>query len=470
MRKVRAECCRVLVVEDEPMLRVTLHDHLELRGARVTSVGTVPNAVAELVRQDFDLVFTDIRLPGGDGFDVLRRALEVSARTTVVMMTAFADVASAVKAMQLGAADYLPKPYSFEQVDVILLRDGRERCLRSERDELKAEALGAFEPSTLVACSKGMQAVLDTIRRVAPTDSSVVLLGETGTGKELLAEAVHHLSRRSKERLVKLNCAAVPDTLIESEMFGHERGAFTGAIARKRGRFEMAHRGTLFLDEVGDLSPSGQVKLLRALQDGTFERVGGTETIRVDVRIVAATHHDLKDLVRRGLFREDLFYRLAVMSVFVPPLRERAADLEPLCHQLLERASTRVRRPIPSVDPHLFDLFRGYAFPGNVREFQNLLERALTLCDGGTLNASHFPPEVAEARNAPSAGGPDAPFAPLSEATAKFEADYIARALRRTGDRRGEAADLLGISRKTLWQRLAAQDAALADDGEESGT
>ena len=454
MRDVCAECRRVLVVEDEGTLRVPLHDYLESKGARVTSVVTGTEGVALALRQDFDLVFTDIRLPGVDGFEVLRRVLETSPGATVVMMTAYADVASAIKAVRLGAYDYLPKPFSFDQIDAILLRHCRERKIQRERDELKAEVEGAFDPAKIVACSRAMQSALDTVRRVAPSDTSVVLLGETGTGKELLAEALHYLSPRRSARLVKLNCSAVPETLIESEMFGHERGAFTGAVARKRGRFEMADGGTLFLDEIGDFSPAGQVKLLRAIQEGTFERVGGTETIRVDVRLIAATHRDLKDLVHRGVFREDLFYRLAVMTVEVPPLRERGADLEPLVRQLLERAARRVRRPVPEIDAGLLDALRRYPFPGNVRELQNLLERAVTLCDSGVLDVRHFPPEVGAATRVPPADAPDAPILPLAEASARFEAEYIAAALRRTGARRTEAAALLGISRKTLWQRL----------------
>jgi len=466
MREICAECKTVLVVEDEGTLRIPLHDYMESKGASVTSVPTGTEGIAELLRHDYDVVFTDIRLPGADGFEVLRRALEVSSRTSVVMMTAYGDIEQAVRAMKMGAFDYLPKPFSFSQVDAVLLRGCRTKQLASERDELRAEVERTEEHRELVACSKRMKAVLDTVVRVAASDSSVVLSGETGTGKELIAEAIHRLSPRHAHRLVKLNCAAVPDTLIESEMFGHERGAFTGAVARKRGKFEMAHQGTIFLDEVADLSPAGQAKLLRAIQERSFERVGGVETIRVDVRFVAATHRNLKSLVREGQFREDLYYRLSVITIDVPPLRERTSDVEPLVAQLLHRAAQQVRKPVVKVSPRVIEGLRGYAFPGNVRELANLIERAATLCDGDTLERHHFPPEVVGAARLVRTDSAGAPFLPLAEARAQFESDYIAAALRRTGSRRGEAADLLGVSRKTLWLRLHGE--SLGEGGGES--
>ena len=461
MRENCAHCRSVLVVEDEGTLRLPLHDFLESRGARVTSVANGTDGIAELTRRQYDIVLTDIRMPGADGFAVLQRALELWPHTAVVLITAYADIASSVKAIRMGAYDYLPKPFSFDQLDALLTRYCRERQLVVERDELREELAPKHDSNDIVACSRPMQAVLETVRRVAVSDASVVLLGETGTGKELVADALHRLSRRSHQRIIKVNCAAIPDSLLESELFGHERGAFTGAIARKRGRFEMADRGTLFLDEIGDLSAAGQAKVLRALQEKAFERVGGVDTIKVDVRVIAASHRDLAAMVKDGAFREDLFYRLAVITLEIPPLRDRPEDVEPLALRLAARAAVQLRRPVPTLAPELLRRLRAYRFPGNVRELANLIERAATLCEGDTLEIRHFPPEVTA--NLPMAtrsdeGGSADGFLPLAEAAARFEAAHIAEALRRTGDRRGEAAQLLGVSRKTLWARLHDDD------------
>ncbi len=453
MDEICADCRHVLVVEDEETLRLPLVDFLESRGARVTAVDNGNAGIEALLRADFDLVFTDIRLPGADGFQILKRALEISAQTCVVVMTAYADVSSAVRAMRMGAHDYLAKPFSFDSVDTVLLRSCRQSQLVRERDELRREADGEFAISNIIACSIAMQQVLDTVKRVAHSDASVVLQGETGSGKELVAEALHRLSPRHDKRLVKLNCAAVPETLIESEMFGHERGAFTGAVARKRGRFEVADGGTLFLDEIADLSPAGQAKLLRVLQDRTFERVGGVDTLKVDVRFIAASHRDLRQLAQEGKFREDLYYRIGVITIRVPPLRERQADIEPLTRVMVGRASQQLRRTEPDISDEVIERLKVYPFPGNVRELANLTERAVTLCDGDRLEEWHFPPEV-RASNGADADDPAAAFLPLQEASARFEQEYVSAALRRTGGRKTEAAKLLGISRKTLWARM----------------
>lgn len=461
-----AGCCAILVVEDEDTLRLPLHDFLVGTGARVVSVDDGAQAIAELQRRDYDLVFTDLRLPGADGYAVMTRAHEAASKPAVVMMTAYADVESAVRALREGAYDYLAKPFLFAQVEAILRRHCQQRQVVRERDELRQELDRQRDPTEIVACSRTMQAVLDTVRKVAPTDASVILLGETGTGKELVVEALHRLSPRRAGRLVKLNCAAVPESLFESELFGHERGAFTGAVARKRGRFEMADKGTLFLDEIADLSPSGQVKLLRAVQERQFERVGGLESIRVDARFVAASHKDLRELVRLGQFREDLYYRLAVITIEMPPLRDRLADLPLLVEQLLQRAARHTRRPVPAVAPEVLDRLRHYHFAGNVRELANLVERAATLCDGMVIEPRHFPAEVmAGVYASESTTQPGDAFLPLQEATARFEKAHIDEALARTGGRRAEAARLLGIARKTLWARL--QGGAADDDTED---
>ncbi len=458
MGEVCAECRNVLVVEDEESLRLPLVDYLADRGARVTAAARGDEAIDLLTRHTYDLVLTDIRLPGADGFKVLERARQLSPSTCVVVMTAFADVDSAVRAIRAGAYDYLPKPFSFRHIDTVLLRTCRQRKLLREWSDLRSDERRAFKVSDIVSCSTGMQQALDIVRRVAPTDTSVVLQGETGTGKELFAEALHRLSGRADKRLVKLNCAAVPDTLIESELFGHERGAFTGATARKLGRFEVADGGTLFLDEIADLSAAGQAKLLRVLQDRTFERVGGVDTLTVDVRFIAATHRDLREEVAEGRFREDLYYRIGVITMRIPPLRERTADIPALIKRLLRGVARRQHRSVPHVAEEVVASLTAYPFPGNVRELRNLVERAATLCEGDELLPRHFPAEVMGYEPGRAAVDPDLPFPPLADATARFEAAHIAAALRRTGGRKGEAARLLGMSRKTLWHRLREPD------------
>ncbi|MBM4345809.1 MAG: sigma-54-dependent Fis family transcriptional regulator [Deltaproteobacteria bacterium] len=455
-----AGCCAILLVEDESTLRLPMQDFLGGKGARVVAVADGDEAKRELARREFDMVFTDIRLPGADGFEVLTRAQLQPSKPDVVMMTAYADVEAAVRALREGAYDFLVKPFRFAQLETILRRHCRERQVVRERDELKAELEGRFDPTHIVACSRAMQAVVELVRRVAPTQASVVFSGETGTGKEVLAELLHRLSPRSEGRLVKVNCAAIPDTLLESELFGHERGAFTGAVARRRGRFEMAHGGTLFLDEIGDLSLAAQAKVLRAIQERQFERVGGEIPISVDVRFVAASHRDLAKMVKEGTFREDLYYRLAVHTVEVPPLRERALDLGPLIGQLVQRTAVRDRRKPPAVPEDLVRRLSGYPFPGNIRELSNLIERACSLCDGEILQARHFPSGVLSSAEGLPLAVANAPLAPLAEASARFEEHYIAQVLARTGGRRAEAAQLLGISRKTLWARLSAHGGA----------
>ena len=458
MAEVCAECRNVLVVEDEESLRLPLVDYLSDRGAKVTAAERGDDAVELLARNTYDLILTDIRLPGADGFTVLERARQLMPEACVIVMTAFADVESALRAIRMGAYDYLPKPFSFRHIDSVLQRTCQQRKLLREWADLRKEERGGFKISDIVSCSTGVQQALDVVRRVAPTDTSVVLHGETGTGKELFAEAIHRLSRRGDKRLVKLNCAAVPDTLIESEMFGHERGAFTGASARKLGRFEIADGGTLFLDEIADLSPAGQAKLLRVLQDRTFERVGGVDTLSVDVRFIAATHRDLREEVEQGRFREDLYYRISVITVRIPPLRERTADISSLTKRLLDGVCHRLHRAPPKIAAEVETSLCAYPFPGNVRELRNLVERAATLCEGDEILPHHFPAEVMGYEPTRAAQNPDITFPPLAEATARFEAAHIASALRRTGGRKGEAAKLLGMSRKTLWHRLRDDD------------
>lgn len=463
-----AGCRQVLVVEDEATLRIPLCDYLESKGAKVTAASTGSEGIEALLKRDFDLVVTDVRMPGADGFEVMARAHRAEAKPAVVVMTAYADVDTAVRALREGAFDFIVKPFAFAQIDAVLLRHCRQHKLERERDELRQELDDKAPVQQIVSCSRPMQDLLETLHRVAATDSSVVLLGETGTGKELLADSLHRQSRRHRGRLVKLNCAAIPEGLFESELFGHERGSFTGALARKRGKFEMADKGTLFLDEIGDLSLAGQAKLLRAIQERQFERVGGTESITVDVRFVAASHRNLRELVQQGRFREDLFYRLSVVTLEVPPLRARQLDIEPLVLQMLQRASRNGLGRTVTVSTEAMELLKRYRYPGNVRELANVVERAATLCDNGAVELHHLPPEVAGGPLALAlSSAPDSEFLPLAAATARFETDYIQAALRRTSDRRGDAAKLLGISRKTLWSRLA--EGAAEEEPEPAG-
>jgi two-component system response regulator FlrC len=440
---------RALVVDDEEGIRTFIGEVLEGEGLRVTLAADGESAAGFLDRESFHLMITDLKLPGLDGMALLRKARVESPETEVMVLTAHGTVAGAVEAMKLGAFNYLDKPLSGpDELRIITRRALERRRLREESQRMQPAEEG--EP-TVIAQDKAMLAIVGQVKKVAPTDATVLLLGESGTGKEVLSRALHRESRRAAGPFVAVNCAAISETLLESEMFGHEKGAFTGAVAQRRGRFELADGGTLFLDEVSELRPQLQAKLLRVLQERRFERVGGTRTIEVDLRVVAATNRDLAEEMREGRFREDLYHRLAVFPIRIPPLRERLADILPVAEVLLARIARQLGTPGLVLDDAARARLVAYNWPGNVRELGNVLERAAILVDGTTIGADL----ILAGTPAPSA---KAPANLIGEKLEDMEKEAIRRMLATTGGNRKQTAARLGIGLRTLYDKLKAYD------------
>ncbi|MCK6544795.1 sigma-54 dependent transcriptional regulator [Myxococcota bacterium] len=447
---------RLLLVEDDRIIRITVRDALADAGYDVVDCSDGAAAARRLDEERFDILLSDVRLPGLDGVSLFARARASAHPPAVVLMTAFADTETAVRVMREGVRDYVLKPF---EMDELMLRIGRIR------DELQVTARldpGADAPSALgrlVGETSAMTVLRERVEAAAESEFAVLITGETGTGKDLIANLVHELGPRASKPFVAVNCAALPEALFEAEMFGHERGAFTGADRKRQGRFEAANGGTLFLDEVGELSPGNQAKLLRAIDTMSFEPVGSSQTVRVDVRIIAATNRDFSSEVAKGTFRRDLYYRLNVIDVRSPPLRERRSDIPLLVSKFLADISGRHHRPTPVLTPRAAAALATHDYPGNVRELLHALERAVALSRGRPIEVEHLPPEVAEKIDLAQ---PDAVSAELErqslprleDAVAEFERQYVARAVELTGGHKGKAASMLGISRKSLWERL----------------
>lgn len=445
---------RLLLAEDDRIVRITVADALEEAGYQVEACSDGTAALRALEREPFDLVLTDVRLPGVDGLALFRRARQVIPDAGIILMTAFAHAEDAVAVMREGARDYLQKPF---EMDELLLRVGRVRDEVTFRLRLRDGNAGGTSDAILGETAP-IRLLRERVEAAAASDVSVLITGETGTGKDLCARTIHERSRRAGRPFVVVNCAAIPETLLESELFGHEKGAFTGALQRRTGRFEAADGGTLFLDEVGDLSPASQAKVLRAIETMAFEPVGSNRSVRVDVRIVAATNRDLAAGIASGVFRKDLFYRLNVLDLHTPPLRTCRSDLPSVAARYLSEIAVRQGRPVPDLDPAVLAALGSHDWPGNVRELIHALERAVALSRGGPIGMQHLPPDIAassgEAAPVPETGSRGGTLPPLGEAVGQFERQYIQRALEQTGGHKGRAAALLGISRKSLWERL----------------
>ncbi len=440
---------RLLVVEDSETLRRGIVRALRETWGEVQAEADAEGALRRLANRSepsCHVVVTDLRLPGADGISVLRAARERDPRTAVIVMTAYGTVESAVEAMKLGAFDFLQKPFDLDQLEVRVARAVDHGRLLREVSTLRAERAARWAPENIVGTSPALRAAVELARRVAPTRSTVLVTGETGTGKELVAGLIHHLSPRADGPFVKVNCAALPETLLESELFGHERGAFTGAERTRIGRFEQASGGTLFLDEVGDLAPATQAKLLRVLQDQQFHRVGGTRVIRTDVRIVAATNQDLASAIRTGRFRQDLYFRLNVIGIHLPPLRERAADTEALARHFLEQFASELTRPCRSFSAAAWQRIRLHPWPGNVRELRNVIERAVLLAEGEQVEVD----DVGLAETPALAGRLRLDLPPEGIPLSEVERSVVLEALRRTGWVQKDAARLLTVSRRKL--------------------
>ncbi|MGE3173622.1 MAG: sigma-54-dependent transcriptional regulator [Planctomycetota bacterium] len=441
---------QVLLVEDEQTIAVTLQDDLTEAGHTVTHTPDGQEAIRLLKERAYDCVITDVRLPGADGLAVLRAAKEARPDTEVLMMTGYATVEQAVEAMRLGADDYIQKPFLNAHVLDRLARLGKVRALIHENERLRAQLHGQQGGLPgVIGRSRAMEAVIKTVRTVAQNDASVLIEGQSGTGKERIARAIHQLSARREQPFVALSCGALPDTLLETELFGHEKGAFTDAQKLRRGRFEVASGGTIFLDDIDDMPLSVQVKLLRVLQEREFERVGGEQLIKVDIRVVSATKVPLMDLVRQGKFREDLYYRLNVVPVRLPPLCEREGDVALLAQHFVEKIGGGRSFTIKT---DVLEAMGQYSWPGNVRELENHVAQAIAMAGGATvLKKEHLLP-VDKTRRA--ALEPPTELQSLREVMVQAEREHLKAVLKAVGGHRTKAASVLGISRKVLWEKL----------------
>jgi DNA-binding NtrC family response regulator len=445
---------RILVVDDEANARAALSELLHDEGFAVETAADAFKALGKYEAFEPHIVLTDLRMPGMSGIELLTKIRSIEPPAEVIVMTGLGDVSTAVEAMRAGAADYLTKPLNFDELLVVLDKVLAAQAVAREAAQLRRRVRDRTAPGNIIGTAPPMQRVFDVIEQVGPSKASVLITGESGTGKELVANALHQASPRANGPFIKLHCAALAESLLESELFGHERGSFTGAMARKDGRFSLADGGTLFLDEIGEISPAIQVKLLRFLQEREFERVGGTQTLRVDVRVIAATNRNLPDEIAKGRFREDLYYRLNVVAIEMPGLRERRSDIPNLVRFFIDRYARENAKSITECTPEALEQLMGYAWPGNVRELENAIERAVVLATGTAIEARHLPAGVKPA--ASPTGLPPIPGAPMAE----IERYAILETLKMTGGSTSRAAEILGISARTIQYRLHEYQAA----------
>ena len=444
----------LLFVDDESALRGLMAERLSERGFDVVEAETGEKAVEYLDQFAFDILITDLRLPGIDGTRVIDAAKQRYPGIVAIVITGYGTVRDAVDAMKRGASDYVTKPFQFDELVHVLDKALEQRRLASENAYLRSQLEQRYQFGGIVGRSRPMQELCHMLETVAAANSTILITGETGTGKEVVARAIHHNSPRKAHRFVALNCSAIPETLLEAELFGHVRGAFTGAVGARQGRFEQAHKGTLFLDEVGTMSTALQMKLLRALQEREFERVGDNQTIKVDVRVIAATNSNLANMVADGAFREDLFYRLNVIPIQLPPLRERRDDIPVLARHFLDKYSPALRM---QVSQGAMRVLMAFPWPGNVRQLENAIERAVTLSSGRTeIDLPDLPPEIQAVPDVVTAPFVEFPEEGLDMPAylSSIEKDLIKRSLQRTGGNRNKAAELLRIKRTTLVEKL----------------
>jgi two-component system response regulator HydG len=442
---------RILVVDDEESHRIMLRAVLQEEGYEVTEAGDGPDAIRAMEQEPFDLVLLDIRMTTLDGIETLTEIRKISPFVPVLMMTAYASVKTAVEALKAGAFEYLTKPLDIDELKILIEKALEHYHLREENLALKERLGDRFDFSKIIGKSPKIKELFDLLSQVAPTDATVLILGESGTGKELVANAIHHNSPRANQPFIKVAGAALPETLLESELFGHEKGAFTGAVARKEGRFQLAHRGAIFLDEVGEMSATTQTKILRVLQEKEFEPLGSTRTVKVDVRVIAATNKDLEKEVREGRFREDLFYRLNVVPVSLPPLRERKEDIPNLAGHFLSLYREKNQKELREISKKALDLLVRYDWPGNIRELENCIERAVVLARGEVIAPADLPPQI----QALSSEKEDSEVRfPSGVSLHEVERALILKTLEDTGGNRSRAAEILGINRRTLQMKL----------------
>ncbi len=442
----------ILVAEDNVSLSRGLRQGLEKSGHSVLTAYNGEEALGKVKKNDIDILIADLKMPKMDGLTLLKAVKEINPRVYVVIMTAFGEVETAVAAIKAGAYDYITKPFSLDEIELLVKKIEDHQRLIEEREYLREEAKPKYNFRSLVGSTAKMREIYELIRKVAKSNSSVLIRGDSGTGKELVAMAIHSESPRRDKPLIKVACGALPESLLESELFGHEKGAFTGAVARRRGRFELADKGTLFLDEIGDISLSTQVKLLRVLQESEFERVGGMKTIKVDVRLIASTNRNLERAVQEGRFREDLYYRLNVVPIYLPPLRERKQDIPLLANYFLQKFNQETDKKITNFHPKVIEVMINYDWPGNIRELENAVERAVVLGEGKVILPEHLPFGV-------SAKARKKMVVPKDGATVKdmledLERQELINALEKSDWKQARAAKLLGLSRSSLRYKM----------------
>ena len=447
---------KILIVDDEAIQRDIVKDILEDQGCRVSTAGSGPEALERVQREAFDVILTDLRMPGMSGVELLEHLKAFDPDLVVVVITAYGSVESAVDAMKKGAFHYLSKPLGKEELTLVVQRALRTKHLADENRSLRQELRERYAFHNIIGRSRPMQEVFRMIEKVAPSESTVIIYGESGTGKELVARALHAHSRRYDHKFLAVNCAAIPDTLLESEMFGYEKGAFTGAQTQKKGLFEEAHAGTLFLDEIGDLDIVLQAKLLRVLQAGEFQRVGGTQTLTADVRVLAATNKNLEEEVREGRFRQDLYYRLNVVPIFLPPLRGRKADIPDLAAHFLKKYQAKHAAGPKRIGADAMQRLLDYRWPGNVRELESVVERSVILAEGEVIGPETLPLPLQD-RPADAAAPADPAHLTIPDegiSLEQVERGLIEAALRKSGGQIKRASELLGITYKTLQYRI----------------
>ena len=446
-----SEKSRILVVDDEESHRIMLRAVLKEEGYEVSEASDGTEAVKAVEQEPFDLILLDIRMRTMDGIEALGEIRKISPLVPVLIMTAYASVKTAVEALKAGAFEYLTKPLDIDELKILIEKALELYHLRAENIALKERLGDRFNFSKIIGRSPKMKEVFDTLSLVAPTDATVLILGESGTGKELVANSIHHNSPRASQPFIKVSCAALPETLLEGELFGHEKGAFTGAIARREGRFQLAHRGTIFLDEVGEMSVTTQTKLLRVLQEKEFEPLGSTRTVKADVRVIAASNKDLEREVKEGRFREDLFYRLNVVPVSLPPLRERKEDIPALAAHFFAVYREKNRKELKDISGKAMDLLMRYDWPGNIRELENCMERAVILARGEIIAPADLPLTIQALSRDREIQGLNLPSGISLQ---EVEKALILKTLEDTGGNRSRAAEILGINRRTLQNKL----------------
>ena len=442
---------KILVVDDESSHRKMIEAVLSDEGYEIMQADDGQAAIDEVANGFFDLILMDIRMGKVGGIEALSQIKEISPGIPIIIMTAYASVDTAVDALKAGAYDYLTKPLDIDELKILVAKALRFHQLEKENIYLKERLNDRFDFSNIIGRGPAMKTLFDTMALVAPSEATVLIAGESGTGKELIADAIHQNSSRLEQPFIKVNCAALPETLLESELFGHEKGSFTGAVARKQGRFQLAHKSSIFLDEVAEMAPTTQAKILRVLQEREFEPLGGTQTIKVDTRVIAATNKNLEEEIKTGRFREDLYYRLNVVNLEVPPVRDRREDIPLLADFFLKRYTEKNKRIIKGFTPRAMDLLMRYEWPGNVRELENVVERAVIMARGEMVTPAEFPDILLQLDPEIKATYVDlSPGRTLKD----VEKDMIIRTLEETGGNRTHAAKILGISRRTLQLKL----------------